>query len=492
MLPEKAEFADWHRVGPTERNSSTGVDMRILPIVFIVAAVIGLNGPVLAQQAPGPEDLKASLVLDLPAYWRVDMVEIQASVNDGDEISPQFRQRFTADVASREDLYLLVDEVEAFNVVAAVTPARMSYRLYGIGFSKLEKGRWSTRLEMENSLRALGQPQSMFDGPVLVAGGEASQQAIEAFMQGRETAKALAERATRTAANADVLARLAAEADAQERALLEDSYRRRLEALKGRIDADLAGIASAVDAMVADNRKTLAQLEALNKDKVAAARASAETQFAIAETKEEAAAQDELAAALEALAAKRQRSAELEAQAVEAQVAASKKRYDLLSSKLASADPSEQLAAFDAAMSSDDENLRRLAFSAAFRSANDDVQGAALAAYVSGMPQMSISVAFKDGDGKAGTYIQILRITEVSGASFAGEISTPGWGGIAKGSGTIQGDTLSLSAQWESEEKCSWRARVNEQGILGGQMQCAGSYSRPSGHNPGGDASVSF
>ena len=108
------------------------------------------------------------------------------------------------------------------------------------------------------------------------------------------------------------------------------------------------------------------------------------------------------------------------------------------------------------------------------------------------MPQMSISVAFKDRDGKAGTYIQIFRITEVSGASFAGEFSTPGKRNIAKGSGTIQGDTLSLSVQWESEEKCSWRARVNEQGILGGQMHCARSDGYLDDHNPGGDASVSF
>ena len=466
--------------------------MRILPSVLVIAAVIGLNGPVVAQQAPGSEDLGASLGLGIPAYWRVDKVEIQASVNDGDEISPQYRQRFTADVAPREDLYRLVDEIEPFKVVAAVTPAGKSYRLYGIGFSTLEKGRWSTRLEMENSVQALGQPQSMFDGPVVVAGVEASQQAIEAFMQGRETAKALAERATRTAANADVLARLAAEADAQERALLEDSYRRRLEALKGRIDADLAGFASAVDAMVADNSTALAQLEVLHKDKVAATKASAETRFAIAETKEEAAAQDELAAALEALVAKRQRSADLEAQAIEARVAAGKKRYDLLSAKLASADPSEQMAAFDTAMSSDDESLRRLALSAAFRSANDDLRGAALAAYVSRMPQMSISVAFKDGDGKAGTYIQILRVTEVSGASFAGEFSTPGWTQIAKGSGTIQGDTLSWSAQWGGGAKCSWRARIDEQGTLGGQMQCADYRGLKHDYNPGGDASVSF
>ncbi len=424
--------------------------MRILSGVFVVVAVIGFHGSALAQQAPEPADLAAALGLGMPAYWQVAKVEIQASVNDGDEISPQYRQRFTADVTPREDLFRLVDEVEPFKVVAAVTPAGKSYKLYGIGFSTLQKGQWSTKLEMENSLGKLGKPQSMFDGPVVVAGDATSQQAIEAFMQGRETAKALGERAARTAANADVLARLATEADAQERALLEDTYRRRLEALKGRIDADLAGFDAAIDTMIADNRKTLAQLEALHGQKVAAATARAETVFAIAEATEEGAAQDELAAALATLAVKRQSSVDLEAQAVEARVAAGKKRYDQLRTKLASSDASEQMAAFDAVMSSEDESLRRVALTAAFRSSNDDLQGAALAAYVSGMPQMSISVAYKKKDGKAGgTYVQTLRITEVTGASFAGEVSTPGKRKIGRGSGTIQGDTLSLNAQWE-------------------------------------------
>ena len=250
--------------------------MRILSGVLVVVAVIGFHGPGLAQQAPGPDDLAAALGLGLPSYWSVEKVEIQASVNDGDEISPRYRQRFTADITPREDLFRLVDEVEPFSVIAVVTTAGKSFRLYGIGSSRLEKGQWSTTLDMENSGAALGKPQSMFDGPVVVAGSEVSQQAIEAFMQGRETAKALAERAARTAANADILARLAAEADAQERTLLEDSYRRRLEALKGRIDADLAGFGSAVDAMVADNRKTLAQIEMLHKEKVAAVKAEAE------------------------------------------------------------------------------------------------------------------------------------------------------------------------------------------------------------------------
>ena len=487
--------------------------MRILTGILAVAAVIGFHGPGLAQQAPGPDDLASALGLGVPSWWMVGTVEIQASVNDGDDISPRYRQRFTAEVAPREDLFRLIDQVEPFSVIAVVTPAGKSFRLYGIGSSTLEKGKWSTRLEMENSVAALGQPQSMFDGPVVVAGVEGSQQAIEAFMQGRETAKALAERSARTAANADVLARLAAEADAQERALLEDSYRRRLEALKGRIDADLAGFSSAVDAMIADNRKTLAQLEALHKEKIAAVKARAETQLAqlealhkekiaavkaraetqlaIAEAKKEGAAQDELAAALEAQTAKRGRAVDLGSQAMEARVAAGKKRYDLLSAKLASADASEQMAAFNAAMASEDESLRRLALSAAFRSANDDLQGAALAAYIVDMPQMTVSVAFKDRNDKAGTYVQTLRITEVTGASFAGEFSTPGWSGQAQATGMIHGDTLSLNAPWSSSNSCAWSARIDEQGILTGLMQC--SYQgRIDEDNPGGIASVSF
>ena len=478
--------------------------MRILASVFVVVAAVVFHGSALAQKAPEPAVLAAALGLGMPVYWQVAKIEIQASVNDGDEISPQYRQRFTADVAPREDLFRLVDEVEPFKVIAAVTPAGKSYKLYGIGFSTLEKGRWSTKLKLENTPEALGTPQSMFDGPVVVAGDTISQQAIEAFMQGRETAKALGERAARTAANADVLARLATEADAQEQALLTDSYGRRLEALKGRIDADLAGFSSALDAMIADNRKTLAQLNALHEKKVAAAKAraetllalseaKAETLLALSEAKEESNVQDELAAALEALAAKRQRSVDLEAQAVETRIAAGKKRYDQLRTKLSSSDASEQMAAFDMAMSSEDEMQRRHALTAAFRSGNDDLQGAALAVYLSGTPQISISVAFKERDGgTTGTYLQTLQITEADGASFAGEFSTPGISAIGKSSGTIQGDTLSLNAQWPNREKCTWSARINDQGTLSGQMHCANRNGNYDEDNPGGEGAVSF
>ena len=52
----------------------------------------------------------------MPGRRRVGTVKVQASVSDGDDISPWYRQRFTADVAPREDLFRLVDQAEPFSV----------------------------------------------------------------------------------------------------------------------------------------------------------------------------------------------------------------------------------------------------------------------------------------------------------------------------------------------------------------------------------------
>ena len=67
-------------------------------------------------------------------------------MNDGGDISPRYRQRFTADIAHHDDLLRLVDKVEPFSVIAVLTPAGKSSRVYGIGSSTLEKGNWSTKL----------------------------------------------------------------------------------------------------------------------------------------------------------------------------------------------------------------------------------------------------------------------------------------------------------------------------------------------------------
>ena len=450
---------------------------RIWCLVAILVA--GFQASAVAQPAtPDPDDIAAALSLQIPAYWQVGNVEIQASVNDGDDVSPRFRQRFTADLTPREDLFRIAQEVGPFKVVVAVAHVGERYKLYGIGVSILRTGQWTTELALENSLQGMGAPRSMFDGPVVVAGAETSQQAIETYLLGLETAKAFAERAARTSANADLLRKLAVEADAQERALLKDAHSRRIAALTARLDSDLAKLNSAIDAMIAENQNALMEIVALHERKVAAATVDAEIRLAITETRKEIAAQDELAAVLEALAAKRKHTADLAAQAFEGEVAERKKRHKMLRDKLASDDVSEQMAAFDAAIGSQDDGLRRVALTSALRSGNDDLQGAALAAFISEMPQMTISVGSTDDDRKPPAYVQTFRITAADGAAFTGEFSTPGFEGIAQGSGMIHGDNLSLFAQWKNRAQCSWNAQINVEGVLRGLMQCADRLGR--------------
>ena len=82
---------------------------------------------------------------------------------------------------------------------------------------------------------------------------------------------------------------------------------------------------------------------------------------------------------------------------------------------LASADPSDQMAALDAAVSSEDVSLRHPAIAMASQSSNDDLQEAAPAAHMSASSQMGISVTFTNREGKTWTNVQILRIVEANG-----------------------------------------------------------------------------
>ena len=258
--------------------------MRAISRTILFAVAVAVCSPALAQDEPGPDEIGAALNLDLPGWWQVANVEIQASVNDGDDISPHYRQRFVADLATREDLFRLVDEVHPFTVISGAAVIGDTHRLYGVATSALEMGAWSTGIDLENSVRGLGMPRSMFEGPVVIAGTEASQQAINAYIEGQEVSMALAEHAARVAASAEILSALEAQAAAQERALIEDIRQRRLEAMKGRLETDLGAIDTAIDELIAANRQSLEELALMREQRIAAATAHADTLIAIEET----------------------------------------------------------------------------------------------------------------------------------------------------------------------------------------------------------------
>lgn len=460
----------------------------------VCAAAFGLCSPVSADDAPSAAHIGTALSGDLPTWWQVSGVEIHASVNDGDEITPRYRQRFTADVTAREELYRRVDEIAPFTVIAPSAAAGAEHRLYGVAASVLELGQWSTEISLENSVAGLGMPRPMFAAPAVIAGSEDSQAAVDSFMLGREIAKTLAERSAAAAASAEMLAALHEQAAAQERELIAEIHRRRAAAIKARIEADFGELDSAVDRLIADNRDTLAELEVLSKQRIAAAEARAETLLAIAETEKEIAAQDDLAAALEELSAKIERTSELETAGMTARIAAEKKRFDTLRTGLASEDPSERIAAFEQALASGDENLRGIALTAAFRSGDDDLEGAALAAFIAGLPVFTLTVS-ETGNNEMPVYQQSLRVLNAEGSGFTGELTTSLWRETGKVKGTVQGDALFFNAFFKNnigQGRYTWSARINgAEGALRGPVECSWKGERAA-KNPGGLGAVIF
>lgn len=488
-------------------------------IAGVAAAAIAV--PAMSVAQPAPEELAAAAGLQLPPWWQVAAVDIQAEVNDGDAIDPRYRQRITVDLSAQEELYLFVDETAPFTVVA---PSGIdTHRLYGVASSTLERGEWKTLLDFENlgDLESAA-PKTAFKPPVLVSGTDAAQAALDGFMDAQAIVRALAERSAANAASAEIVAELdsaaAARLDAMkarmETALgeidsvtdrltaaasaagagvvaeLDGLAAERLEAMRGRMAAALDEIDSGVDDMIAANRATLEKLASLGEQRVAAAAARADTLLAIAEGKEEIAAQEELSSVLEDLAARIRQNAELEAAGVEAALAADKELQDSLRARLASEDLSERMAAFRHAMAQEDGHLRRIALDAALASGVDEFQGAALAEVVAGLPQLIITVTTADG-----TYYQTLKVTEAEEGSFSGEMTTDGagWSLILKVTGTVQGDALRIHAVGGKSGNyvCRWDAAVDGSGVLSGQSMCR-YQGRKSRDIPDGIASFSF
>ena len=248
----------------------------------------------LAQEAPGEAQIRNSLAVELPAWWSIERVEIQAAVNDGDEAKPRWRQRFLADAAPAEELYARAPDGEAVGPFQVLIPTRGiadKHRLYGIAHTSQRRGEWTTRLAMENAVDGLGLPRSLFDGLTVVAGSERAGQVAASLVGARELATTMAEGAVRATVDEETLARLAAETTEA----VESANRQRLDALRTRYDAERASLEAAAEtartALEEENHRRLDALkarlsqESTNIETMAAA-AKAERAGLIAENKE--------------------------------------------------------------------------------------------------------------------------------------------------------------------------------------------------------------
>ena len=163
----------------------------IIAVSLGFALAIGHSVPTLALEPPGEPEIKSALEAELLPYWSIDSVGIFASVNDGDEVSPRYRQRFVANAVPNEELYLRAEDdgsIGPFAVLVTTRTTTQVHKLYGIATSVLALGKWSTELVMENSVEGLGMPRSLFSGSVVVAGSAQADQAASDLLEARESA----------------------------------------------------------------------------------------------------------------------------------------------------------------------------------------------------------------------------------------------------------------------------------------------------------------
>ena len=480
----------------------------------------------LAFEPPGEAEVSSSIAAELPSYWAVQSVEITASVNDGDDVDPRYRQRFVADAIPTEDLYMAVSEddwVGPFRMLITTHAATESRKLYGVATSALSLGKWSTQISLENSVKGVGSPRSLYSEPVVIAGAEQAGEVAEEFLKLHEVSKTVTEGLVRRTASSEVLKKLAEE----EKAALEEGNRQRLIAFEekyrqevaafiagmerergeivadinaklaivrtelkqetAKLDAQAAALEQERKLLIEENQRSLEALQAEFERKRAEIAAVAETLDAIAVAEAETEAQKKLAAAQKKLAEETKNASDVVQQAQDAAIKKGKLRYEIFLAALRSEDLGERNARVDAVLESADNNLKEIAINEAMKSGDDVLQAKALKALMARQPKIAIMATRKDKDGKKVLWYPVIEVTsfDEQTLSFAGVFSpniqigacVSGQNGYKpqyapKAQGTIQRDKVTLIGKWYRHKYSNNRPCYNASSGLQ-QYSCA-------------------
>ena len=392
-----------------------------------LAVMLGVSLPAGAQDMPGEGEITPALALEVPLWWSIESVNIEATVNDGDEVDLRIRQRFTAVVKPLEDLFEHVDTVGPFKVMLPVRSSGEAQKLYGIAYSVFQLGKWSTQIQMGNSVEHLGAPQSFYEGPMVIAGTEGFEKSSE--------------------------------------------ITRILGFVKTRWQNNLSSLDSAIDLIKEESGEILSELIDQIQTKVDAAR---ETLMAIEQAIAETAAQKQLTEALEERVAESNRAIE-----------ARKKLYQTLRAQLASEDADEQLAAFQSIFVSDQYDLseqeRQDLLAIVLQSEDPSLRGAALFQIFARKPELLMKRVQRT-EGENGTapvedHILSFKVTKLyTNYQFDGYLKFNRKGRNWDASGTIHGDQLILKASViYTIGFCIWNASVEDDGVLRGELECEGT-----------------
>lgn len=211
--------------------------------LLAVLASLAWSAPLaLAQEPPGAATIGAAVEPELPVWWSIKSVDIRASVNEGDQVEPRWRQHFLVDAAPAETLYISGGEtVGPFQIVIPTRATTETYRLFGVAHSSLKLGEWVTEIGLENSVDGLGKPLSLFEGPVVAAGSGEAARAAASLVVAREIGHPVSESVAQFAVDAGILGRLTEESAVA----LETVSRERIDALRAGYEEVRAALASA-------------------------------------------------------------------------------------------------------------------------------------------------------------------------------------------------------------------------------------------------------
>jgi hypothetical protein len=123
--------------------------------------------------ASGPDErfLRSRLATDLPAYVKLNSVQIEVSENVGDRIEPVFKTRFRGTLVLTADTFMQSSVDDGVVILVRKVEKGAARELYGLALSKLSAGSWKTQFSFDNNpIANLGRPRDFFPGRVIVRG----------------------------------------------------------------------------------------------------------------------------------------------------------------------------------------------------------------------------------------------------------------------------------------------------------------------------------
>jgi hypothetical protein len=397
---------------------------RLLFLILWIGSMGSVAGAAYSQEQPPKEALTEAISQLMPPYWSISDIKIIASVNLGDAVDSNFKQRFEAVVSPSAALFVRDAESEgAYGPFVPVLPtlnADASRTLYGVANATYAAGQWSIAIKLENDISQLGMPLDMFPAPTIVRGSEEEgalrerlradvtervRRQLDAEEERVRTEHAAAVRALRSqyqneiqkveTEHAAAMTKLRARLASAEQAIIADlerlaaNHAAALKNLKERQERERAQLVNDQEQILADRKlqhdeamKGLEQQFAQEAEKarteiqaktdlVALEREKHEAQAKLMEAQQETAKRD-------AQLAEQQHQAKIAAHEREMQAAEEQRQHQASLREAARADHAKRLSTLGAALSGEDKQVAVAAFQAAMVSGDAALQTAAM------------------------------------------------------------------------------------------------------------------